>query len=474
MPHARPDTAPHRTSTPHAFRAAACLALLLTPAFGQAQNPSWNGTEFRRVLDETVTTPGTTTALPIAQVAGTDAGLYLRSSLASRGGQEQSIYHLVGAQLTTVMTTTQTVFAGVSALRYSGFLADGSLLFQPSTPTHSLPVYRWKETLETFVPSDAAGTNVMVKAGRILFTRHSAPTGRQIWSGPVEHPELILEDTDIPGLAGHIDFDGTHIAFHTGSATAGTLALWFRDEEGNRTRVVGEGETFPGSIKPVALAANVAPDNASLFVDQGYLYLVIDAGVRERRPDRTLLRWRKGNTEPLLALGQTALGIGGVPASAFTVGSVREGLVLATITLEGGATGVFSWKEGTWTRLFDQNSLFDGVKPVGFTLYRDGQWGSSLVLRLDQGTDRRPVYRFYSNAANPNPIDTAAILHLTRRDEYNGLLRIQGRTNTTYQLQQSSNLGSWTALGTIATSDHGIAEQPVPWTAEPGFFRAVE
>lgn len=450
------------------------LALLFafaSPRPLTAQNPTWRGQAFRLVFSEGDTLPGMTDAILAENAVLTASGIYIyspvrrgRGDLSEAGG----IFRLSEEGLSLVVNNARPEFQNVSAVTHVGRQDDGTLFFIPELPNSTFPLYRWDGSLSPVLPWQSLGNQVQIVGGSLAATRISSDAGIQVLRGPVSAPIEVLNDTTTAGLTGHWAFDGANLVFQTGSTGQNEATLWLLRADGTRDRILGNSDLLPGGTKP----AGIATSTTRVFVDQGVAYVTMGSRpAGERGAQRVLFRFDGNGIEPLLAIDSTHLGLGGVPVTTFTVGSVQAGEILATATLRGGRSGVFHWKEGVWTELFSTESSFDGEQPRGFTLFPAGHQGDSLVLKVTFLIRRVSVDRLYTNARLGAIPSSSLSLQVAGAEA--ARLTLRGPAHTRHRLLQSTNLQTWLEHSILESTADGQAELSFPLTDPAVYFQAV-
>jgi len=426
-------------------------------------NPSWRGTPFRCVYTNGNVLPDLAQASTPVRVVTAKAGTYLYSTVPGgrRGNTRPAVHFFDGSAWRPVLHDGLEGFTNLVSLHHVGLQEQQSLLFLPGTPPDVQPIWSWDGAMASWLAPGLAGTNPIVAGGRILHSEGLAEAGMRVLLGPPGAVAEILNDSLAPGLSGSLALDssGQTVLFATGSAARTNAALWMRRPDGTLRRLIADGDPLPGSNDTAA----VRPSATSAFADGSYAYLVVDnqSGGRQRDLVQVLFRSDGDAVEPLLAIKDPALGVGGAPVIAFAVGSVTHGEILATATFEGGRRAVIHWQDGVWTELVDPESLFDGEKPFDFALHREGHLGDSLALMISFGSARRPVHRLYTNARfSAKPVAPHWTIRL--REDGRPTLTLEGRASTQYQVLRSGDLRSWSETQVIRTSDNGR------WVIEPG------
>lgn len=432
------------------------------------ENPSWRGAPFRCVFTNGSLLPDLAQASTPIRIVTAETAVFLYSTIPGgrRGTLQPAVHGFDGAAWRSVLHNGVEGFTHLASLHHVGIWEGRALLFLPGIPAEPQPIYRWEGMLTAWLPPDPAGTNPWVAGGRILRTEGSADAGMRIHLGPPGATVEILNDSIAPGLSGALalDGDGRTVLFATGSSARTNAAIWMRRPDGTLRRIIGEGDSMPNGPGEAA----VRPGSTAAFADGSHAYLVVDnqTGGRQRDLNQVLFRSDGDLVEPLLALRSAALGVGGSPVVAFTVGSVTGGEILATATVEGGRRTVIHWKEGVWSELFAPGSSFDGETPFDFALHREGHRGDTLALMLSFGSARRPVQRLYTNARFPTEPMPPQWRIESRTGSLPSLVLV-GRPLTRHQILRSVHLGTWSAHEVIRTSESGR------WVLEPDTTEGV-
>lgn len=438
-----------------------------------AANPTWRGQPFRRVFTQGETLPGSTQPILVDDVAWSDRGLFLLNSGAGgrRGAGGGGVYLLTDAGLQLVAGGSDPVFATSSDWLPVGVEGGGGFLFRVLATDRNHPIYRWNGKLAEYTVLDPVATNVLFQGEQLIYSVPAVGGASRVFSRRAGTTEEVLAESNAPGLAHHLAFDGTTIAYQTGSPTNATTAVWLRRGDGRAVKIIAESDPLPAVVKPAGLT--LLP--STLFLDSGRLYMAVDEKLIGR-PGReglqkVLFRSDGEAVEPLLALRNASLGLEGTTVTAFSLLGVQGGQVFVRATLTGGLIGVFHWADGAWTRVCTSEDRFDDQTSVDFLGYAGGLRGDGMVLRVMQGSARQPSYSFYANRSLSSAATPSSQLTLRRGGARAGVLEVTGESGALLRLEESGDLLSWHLRETLDLGAAGRVEREMPWAEPARFFR---
>jgi hypothetical protein len=431
---------------------------------------SFGGREFRRIWTDGNVPSGASKGVSAHDVVLARSGAYFRSNF-----DPQGIYFIDNIGAITVANKEQDAFSSAMNWLFLGFLSEEEILLCPVTFNNILPCHAYGRSGLVAVteptPEQAIGQYV---DGRMVYTTISGSEGVRVWLYTKgQGVQLLLDNSSMPDLNGHIEYDGETFLFTTGSVDV-DATVWVYRADGTTKQVLRNGDPLPGS----AGTYRGLPTRQGSFVDQGRVYIVAES--RENLPiwpDHVLLASDGDTTEVILKRGQEVPGLSGVTLDGFNVARVRDGRIWFSASLSNGTKAIFLLSDDTWTQVVSTQDQLDGRAPVALGTFRDAVRGDDLVF---QASFLNPNFtlsnELYTNADLPGftttQPPTGAPVNIALGQDNNWRLTTTAQPGNTYSLQSSFSLDVWEAFGEpIVATETVELEWTVPRGNGPAFFR---
>lgn len=454
--------------------AAIILVAFLLPIVVAAQNPTFGGKEFRRIWVGGTIPAGASSTPAFNELYLTPAGVYVQSYL-SPGG----IYFVDDGGAVTVVIKNEPPFSGIDGFRVLGWESDGSLLFSViDSVLYPCQLYDGNGLNALAAPTREQEQNlVSYFDGRMVYMTYSGSTKTRIWYYTEGNPpELWLEDADMPGLAGPLDYDGETLAFSV-SLSGGGYELWRRNSGGITNSIIKYGDLMPGEAASTFVGTPAAD---TVEVDQGKVYMI---GPGSGPTTQILFSSSDGVTFDVIAKRfEDVPGLPGITIQSMKLLQVSNGKVWLFVTQSNSDNVLYQIVNGVWTRVVGKLDSFDGRTAYNITVYEHGSLGDGVVIAL--GLPSAPgafdyVDELYTNADLPgiSAGSTGAIMEMIHQLDGGWKIAAMGEAGTTNTLESTLSLTNttWDPIGVPIISDGTNAmEWLIAPTNDAEFYRLVE
>lgn len=461
----------------HGIAAFLAISVCLLPTgMIKAQNPSFAGEEFRRVYTYDTIPEGASGTPTVHEVFLADSGVFFISNF-----KPQGVFYAYSNNLQLVAGSEQEAFSSAARWVFLGLSDPETVMFIPTNFGNPYPAYSFGPggLAALSEPTPEQGFNMgNYFDGRMMYiTIEGAGVGPKIWYYQKGQPaQLLMDRSTVENLNTLVDYDGESFVYVTGDPGV-DLAVWMQKPDGSRTRIIGYGESLPGTDGTYRGMVTTG----SVYVDQGKVY--IRGETNETLPVWTAKSffWSDGtNIELIATTGMQIPGHEGAVIDGFEVFNVTDGISWLTVSQTNGLKVIYQVEENIWRKVLSSADQLDGRAPVALNIFPHGMRDNTVaVLASFLQPNFTIASELYVNRELPgldgNSGGTGGVaVSIERNPDGSWKLSLPAEAGRTYTLQSAGNLADWGNEGEpIIAEIAGMVEWIVDGEANENFFRVL-